>query len=274
MCKRQNATKLLIGALCLFILPRLANASDFGIYQKGKGIILKTAGQEFRVEAGGKGSGWLNIENVTVKKNTLGQTVNTNLTDKSYKQWTHFNVGKIEEIKIVKDEADEKIAFLKIRCSDWYKEKENYDVYYMEANLKIKRGIPCLFIYQRIKNPTKIPQKLDYGSYTSGISFYSGDNLEISTVDPEKKKWHEIAKGDWIWVKRKITEQTEGKKGFGIISFTPTHFCLLFTHRIFWGYSVKVVSAGCFREYKMAVMAAESPEDVKAVYEKIRLFRF
>ena len=96
-------------------------------------------------------------------------------------------------------------------------------------------------------------------------------------VTSEDKKWHKIHNGHWLWVGKEASKdagQLKGKKGLGIISFTPTRFCLLLAHRIFWGYSMKVVPPGCFREYKMAVMASESPEEVKSIYEKIKDIKF
>ena len=242
------------------------STSDFGIYQKDKGFILKTANQQFRVGTGMKDRHWLDIKEVAVRSNQVN-TIGTNfITPGIY--WTDIAPKYIEKARIVKNENDEKILYLKIKGNCHGKKIEPY---YIEMNLKIKKGFPCLFICQRVINATDESRKLTFGNFASDIFVYGGHNVNLKSVVPENKKCRTILKGDWIWLKRKITEHTKGWKGFGIISFIPTSFWTIKGHVMFWGYNTtKVVEGGDNLEYKMAVMAAESPEEVKFVYEKIK----
>lgn len=244
------------------------STSDFGIYQKDKGFILKTANQQFRVGTGTKDRSWLDIEKVAVRSNQVN-TIGTNfITPGIY--WAGFDRKYIEKAEIVKNGNDEKILYLKIKGNTYGK----IEPYYIEMNLKIKKGFPCLFICQRVTNTANESRKLTFGNFAGDMFVYAGSDVNLKLVAPGDKKSRTILKGDWIWLKREITEHTKGWKGLGIISFTPTSFWTTKGHVTYWGYNTKVVEEGDNLEYKMAVMAAEGPEEVKFVYEKIRDIKF
>lgn len=217
-----------------------------------------------------KSNGWLNIENCESPVNE--NTVNTNLTDSSYKQWTHFNGTNIQEIKLVKDTPEEKIVYLKIKCSAWYKEDKDYDVYFLEVNLITRKDIPCLLVYQRVCNPAKEALKINFGSYTSGVVAWGIDSNTVK-VDPANKAWMKIVKGSYIWLEKGA--HSENKKGLGIIEFGKAGFCLFLGHRIFWGYgNSSMLPPGKYLETKTALLLADKPQDVLNVYEKIKDIKF
>lgn len=241
------------------------NISDFGVCRQGSCFIMNVGTQKFIVGKDIKERGWLNIENVS-EKNSNNNTINTNLSAYA-KGWVHFDKDT-EQIKIVKDTNNEKILYLKVKGHRLEENKR----FNLEVNLRIIKDIPCLLIYQRVANPFSSSRKFVYGSYTSNISAYAGDGFEIKAVTPGYKKWHSIHNGHWLWV-GKEAGQLKGKKGLGIISYIPASFCLLGSkgsNSLYWGYNTGVVVENGRLEYKMAVMAAESPEEVKSVYEKIK----
>lgn len=255
---------LFFGAGC-FSSPQFAE-----IDLNGKHLVIDVGGAKYIADADIKKSGWLNIENCGGP--AAENTINTNLTDSSYKQWTHFNSDKIEDIKIVKDSPDEKIIYLKIKCSDWYKESKNYDVYYLEINLITRKDIPCLLVYQRVCNLTEQPQKINFGSYTSGITKWGAD-LNISEVDPANKAWLKIVKGNCIWLEKGGND--EKKKGLGIIEFGKSGFALFLGHRVFWGYgNSQMIPPGKYLENKTALILAGNPAEFMEVYEKIKDVKF
>jgi len=239
-----------------------------------KSAVIDISGQKFATGTDPKKSGWLVVEccEDRTSGNANEYTINTNLTDGSSKQWTHFNSGNIEEVRIVKDTADEKVVYVKIKCSEWYKEVKDFDVYFLEINLIARKGVPCLLIHQRVRNPTAQPQKLNFGSYTSGV-FSWADSANVNKVDPANKAWIKIVNGGCVWLEK--GEHRENKKGLGVISFTPPGFSVFLGHRIFWGYGSKLpVPPGEYVESKMAVMTADTPAELLAIYETIKELKF
>lgn len=259
------------GLLTISFLPFGLFAGNFSVKLENRTVMIETAGQKYIAGAGTKASGWLDMEDIenrkTGKKNE--NTINTNLSDCD-KKWTYFNSGNIEEIKIVKDDENEKVVYLRIKCSVWAKEKKNYDMYYLEVNLIARKDIPCLLVYQRIRNSTSKAQKLNFGSYTSGVLEWSSGS-GINKVNPEKKQGHGIAKGNYIL----LVKQEDKDRNLGIISFTPTNFWILFAHRVFWGYNTpQIIQPGEYKEYKMAIMTAKNTQKIQTVYEKIKNLEF
>lgn len=250
---------------------QFVSAADFGVRQQDNLVILASGGQQFDADSKSEIPGWLHIAPAAEKPEN---TLNSNLQDFSYKKWTHFDAKNIKKMQVVKDAADEKTVYLKIKNGRWYHEKEDVVVYCLEVNLTVRKDIPCLFVYQRIVNPAEPPQKLCYGNYISDILCYAGPDSAVQSVDQTEKKWHTLFKGNWIWIKLSAGNPSEEKKGLGIISFAPTRFCLSGPNRLFWGYETKNVKKYDALEYKMAVFSAQTPEEVKALYEKIKDVHF
>ena len=239
---------------------------------RAKSLAIDIAGAKYLVDPALKKSGWLNIENGEGSLAGAADelAISTNLTDFSYKQWTHFNSNNIEEIKTVKETDDERVVYIKIKCSEWYQETKSYDVYYLEINLIARKDIPCLFIHQRVRNPTEHPQKINFGNYTSGVSQWGVDS-NILKVDPANKAWLNIVKGNCIWIEK----ATPNKKGLGVILFGTHGFSLFLGHRIFWGYGHHLpVKPGECVEEKAAVMLADNPAEVTALHGKIKDEKF
>jgi len=255
----------------VFFMAGCFSSSQFTeIDLKGKHLVIDVGGAKYIADANLKKSGWLHIENCG--GSATENTINTNLTDSSYKQWTHFNSDNIEKIQIVKDAEDEKIIYLKIKCSDWYKETKNYDVYHLEVNLIIRKDIPCLLVYQRVCNLTDQPHKINFGSYTSGVTKWGADS-NISEVDPANKTWLKIVKGNSIWLEK--GKPDEKKKGLGIIEFGKSGFALFLGHRVFWGYgNSQMIPPGKYLENKTALILANNPAEFIEVYEKVKDIKF
>ena len=239
---------------------------------RAKSLAIDIAGTKYLVDPALKKSGWLDIENGEGSFAGAADelAISTNLTDFSYKQWTHFNSNNIEEIKIVKETDDESVVYVKIKCSEWYQETKSYDACYLEINLIIRKDIPCLFIHQRVRNLTGHPQKINFGNYTSGASQWGVDS-NVSKVDPANKAWLNIVKGNCIWIKKAPPD----KKGLGVILFDAHGFSLFLGHRIFWGYGHNLpVKPGEYVEEKAAVMLADNPAEVTALHGEIKDVKF
>ena len=263
---------LVLGMICLFGLLHGAvrgEAGDFEVYKEGKGVVLEVADQKFSVGVGRGfwGYDWLDIDKVAGVPG-YGSSFCTNFLCPEYKGWgNYFAAGHIQEIKVVFDNEDEKVVYLKAKAYN-HSEKKIVEPYYMEMNLRIKKGFPCLFIYQRVTNSADCPKNLSFGNYVRSFSTYAGADLKKNEII---RRWNALAnKANFLWAKREITEKTEGSKGLGMISFIPTSFSTGPRGHIYFGYAKGTVEEGDYLESKWAVMAAESPEEAKGIYEKIK----
>lgn len=259
--------------------PEIKKSEDFEVTQKGKGIILKTANQKFCV---GVGNGlwkqdWLCVDGVAADRDSA-RTICTNFCFPDPLRGScpgRFAADYIDKIKVVLDKADEKVVYVKIKLYD-INLKKIEPLHYLEMNLRIKKGVPCLFIHQRMTNFTDSHRKFYFGNFVRYLSVYATDDLEVKKMPKtEKKEWKNLAKSaNWFWTKREIKDNTEGRDGLGIISFIPTSlgtYSIGPGAHIWWGYgSWQILKMGESKDYKMALMAAKNPEEVKNLYEKIK----
>lgn len=262
---------LVLGMVSLLSLTQVeVKAQEFSVVKEGKGVTLEVSGQRFEVRADSKGSSynWLDIDDVAGIPG-IEKSFSLNFVYPEYKGWvSNFAARYIQEIKVVLDKEEEKVVYVKAKAYN-HPAKKIVEPYYMEMNLRIKKGFPCLFIHQRVTNPSDSPKSLSFGSYARNCSTYAGVDLKVEKM-PKKGA---LGKRNFFWAKREITEKTEGSKGFGIISFIPTSFfsgCL----NVYFGYVAGVVEEGEYLESRWAVMAAETPEEAKALYEKIKDIKF
>ena len=277
MFNKRKKFYLALLLVCYFLAVE-GKAEDFGVFHEGKGIILKTANQKFCIGAGKEfwKEDWLYIDGVAADRDGE-RTICTNFCFFNEPNPLRrgcpgrFAADYIDEVKIVLDKADEKIVYVKIKLYCLVLKKVE-PLHYLEMNLRIKKGFPCLFIYQRMTNFTDSPAEFYFGSFVRSLSVYATDDLEIKKMPRTGKKWQTLGHKDWLWAKREVKNNTDGKYGLGIISFVPTGFSTHITmSRIWWGYNPKrMLKTGESSDYKMALMAAKNPEQVKNLYEKIK----
>ena len=271
MFSKGKRVGLALSLFCLFSFSAVGvRAEDFGVYKEGKGVVLEVKGQKFSVGVGTANWSWdwLRVDEVTVDKNQVyAKAFCTSFYDKGTFKGT-LAAEHIQEIKVILDKEDEKVVYIKAKAYN-QSEKKIVEPYCIEMNLRVKKGFPCLFVHQRMTNPTDSPKNLSFTSYARSFSTYAGADLKRNKII---RTWNALAKNsNWLWAKREITEKTEGTKGLGIISFaSDDSFGTDPRGHIYFGDVKGTVEEGDCLESKWAVMAAEAPEEVKALYTKIK----
>ena len=238
-------------------------AEEFGIYKEGKNTILISEGERFEVDYKDV-YGYLKMEGIPGK-------VSTSISLPAYKGKSLWFGGRyLEEAKILLDKEDEKVIYLKGYAHSQKKvegknTRPKTEEVYLEMNLRIKKGFPCLFVQQRLVSTVENPLKIYFFSSSGGAHFQKYRVSGEEAVQETPSKWCSLGKKDWIWV------GLDKEKGMGIISPSTATFQFDPRNHLNWAHTRKLLEEGAILEMPWIILfKAKDPEEVKSLYEKVK----
>ena len=268
MFSKGKRMGLALSVLCLFGLSVVrVNAEDFGVYKgEGKEIILKTQGLEFHVGGGKWDWFWLEIKKADKPEKICSVSTYSESEASDDRYYNHFIQKSIEKMEVVVDEEDEKVVYIKATPVPNAPQKSS--LVSLEMNLRIKKGIPCLFICQRLTNLANTPHMVTfYNKVRSLFHVCAGKDMKIHNLPT--KEFHK--KESWIRVKEKAKEE-----GLGTMTFVPVEPYPLFITTgnpsgLMFGYiHRRILEEECYLEYSAALSVSKTPEEIGALYEKVK----